>query len=341
MLLLIAGLTRAQQSSARAATAWLDVVALGSNGTRITDLRQDEMILREDGEPREIHRFGRPDEPWNILLLFEHHNVTWLRAGDNVNGDLPLEESWGRLLQAVGRFTAELKASDRIAIGAFREKTQTLLDWHSASDPRAKPVVLPPLERSDSRKNFYGAIDWAVSRLKSVNGRKAVIVFSDGRDARLDPQWLQNDERIYVLDPLFGVPDSGEAAEFVKTVEAVRQSGIRFFFLVVNGDDPKVGPFGTISDIFPGSRKGISSYVGLVKQRLAQIADASGGAVINMRTPADAIAQYARLYRDLELAHRYTIEYSSSRGGEGSLSLEARGRSDLLRSFISRSMKSW
>jgi hypothetical protein len=119
------------------------------------------------------------------------------------NSSTYVAESWRRMVESVSRFLAHLGPRDRVAIAVFEDKVETLMDWRYARSGQVQEVRMNPQE-SRGPKDLYGAIEWATRKLQGESGRKAVIIFTDGRDGRLAPQWFRM--RIEeVFDPFFGL----------------------------------------------------------------------------------------------------------------------------------------
>ena len=289
----------------------LDVIVKDPSGALVRSLSRDSFTLLEGTEARDIQTFSSPDTPWNILLLFDH-SLTWLQSDDNRRSSSTyVVDTWRAMAQSISRFLAELNPRDRVAIAAFEDGVEVLMDWRNAQsgkamDVRLNAVVEPP----KGLKNLYGAMEWAVAQLQGAKGRKAVILFTDGRDGRLAPQWFMNENREEIFDPLFGLADSGEAEEFRKTSEVIRASGVRFFFLTVKSNHPPDFGGRPVSGLFPGAVSAVNDYVEKVQRRMERIAELSHGEVMYARDAATAIAGYSGLYRALMLDSMYTIEFN-------------------------------
>jgi hypothetical protein len=255
-----------------------------------------------------------------VVLLLDH-SLTWLQSeGGRANSSNFVVNSWRALAGGIGHFLSQLSPSDRVMIASFEDKVEVLMDWRNVvigkkQEVQLNPVVRPP----QGQKDLYGAIEWSIAKLKGATGRKAVILFTDGRDGRLAPQWFMNDNREEVFDPLFGVPDSGEADEFAALSEAVRASGTRLFFVAVNVNQPPDFRGRPVNGLFPGAKEGIANYAARVRLRMERLAQLSAGVVLYGNRPEDAINAFAGLHTDLFLGARYTIEFPSRRTPEDAL----------------------
>jgi len=316
----------------------LDVVVQDRSGTAVRNLSRDSFTVLEGTDVRDIQSFSSPDTAWNVLLLFDH-SLTWLQNDDNRRASPNyVVDTWRAMAQSINRFLADLQPQDRVAIAAFEDSVDVLMDWRNAQSGKAMEVRLNAVvEPPKGLKNLYGAMEWAVAQFKGAKGRKAVILFTDGRDGRLAPQWFMNENREEIFDPLFGVADSGETEEFRKTSEAVRASGVRFFFISVRSNHPPDFGGRPVSGLFPGATGAVNDYAAKVERRMERFAELSHGQVLYAHTAADAVAGYGRLYRELMMDSMYTIEFNRGpRTEELPEQIQVRLKDPDLRAFYSR-----
>jgi hypothetical protein len=291
----------------------LDAIVLDPSGNAVPNLAPDRFTLREGGEIRTIHKVSPVSTPWSVLMMFDH-NLTWLQGNGTRSTDRDVTAMWQSLGKGITRFLGSLAPADRISMAAFEDKIDIMLDWRNARTGQLQEIPLNPLLRPPTGdKDVYGAIRWAIDKLKAETGRKAAIIFTDGRDARLAPRWLSNGNRDEVLDPLYGVTDTAEASEFVEVMDAVAASGVRFYFIMVTSAQAPDFRGRPISRLFPGSDEAVNSYLLKIRTRMEKLAESSGGNVIYSQTPAVAIESYQNLYQALQLGNRYTLEYTSGR----------------------------
>ena len=315
----------------------VDVVVNDERGVPVTDLPADAFTLLEGDSVRDIKRFSAPNTPWNIVLMFDH-SLAWLqRSGDRADRPNYVVDAWTSMAGSVNRFLAQLRPADRVAIAAFEDRVELLMDFRGVrsgqnASVRFNAVVEPP----GGLKDLYGAIEWSITKLRDVTGRKAVILFTDGRDGRLAPQWFMNENRQEIFDPLFGLIDFGEAEEFKKTAELVRNSGVRIYFLTVSTDMAPSFAGRPVSGLFPGARGEMDAYSARVRRRLVRFAELSGGELLFAESADDAINGYGRLYDDLRLGSLYTLEFTSeTRSEDFSPELQVRLKEPRFRAVLS------
>jgi hypothetical protein len=305
----------------------LDLEVQDGAGAAALALTKGDFVIREDGEVRPILNLIPPEAPQNVLLLFDH-NLNWLRDDSRREDRVDVNGAWNRLLQAALSFVARLRAQDHIAMAVFEDTTKPVLGWRGAKDGPGRVNIGDVLRPPTGQKDVYGMLRWSVTQFSGMNGRKSMVIFTDGRDGRFSPRWFRDSRQREVLDPFFGLVDEGEAEEFAAVLTCVKQSGVKLHFIVINSDqDPEFGPAVVgrrISGLYPGSTEGIRQYVAGVQSRLKQLAEISGGRVLYGNTPQDALTLYRDLHLELGIGKAYTLEFLSARPADGSFrSLEA------------------
>jgi VWFA-related protein len=202
----------------------LDVSVDDPSGKPINNLVREDFSVLEDGQPREITSFSSAETPYNILLLFDRSSST--------------QGQWPFLLRAISRFITQLPDQNRIALGAFDDKQEMIMPWMTARDFARQAFRSIPTENGGTR--LYEAIEWATAQFKGTQGRKGVIVLTDGVDSRLSKELVRfdKDRNPSIVGP---EQDSG----FQRMLRAVAQTGTLLYFVGVNTDknlDPRLPP---------------------------------------------------------------------------------------------------
>jgi hypothetical protein len=174
--------------------------------------------------------------------------------------------------------------------------------------------------RQSAIKDMYGTIQWAIRQFDSAKGRTLIVIFTDGRDARLAPQWFSSEDGHEVLDPLAGQPDSGETAELQSVVSQIRKSTTPIYFLTPFPDKSAIfaGPTGWDYHLngISGNSALANQYLTKLRARLEQFADSSGGRVFYLNGPDHAAQVLSQLPLALALKDSYNLEYVSSRADD-------------------------
>jgi VWFA-related protein len=289
------------------------VAALNRAGVPDTSLKQSDFKVTEDGVVQQITGFAPPDAGSNILLILDHNN-TWL--DDAVSGRAAMD-AWQKIQIALSNFVRQLQPQDRISVATFDDKVQLALPWRTHKGPPVTLSLKVISSRQSAIKDLYGTIQWATRQFDSAKGRKLIVIFTDGRDARLAPQWFASEDYHEILDPLAGLPDTGEAAELQSGLSAVRNSGIPIYFLTPFPDKSATfaGPTGWDYHLngISGNSALAAQYLAKVRSRLEQFAEVSGGRVFYLTGPESTTSTLSQLPATLALNQSYDLEYTSSR----------------------------
>ena len=264
----------------------LDVYVDDATGKPMTTLTRDDFSILDNGEPREIQTFGSAENPYNILLLFDRSSST--------------ESQWPFLVRAISGFLAQFPEQHRVALAAFDDKPEMLLDWKSATELTRRAFNIPS---NHSGTNVYRAVEWAVQELRSVKGRRGVIVFTDGVDNRLSDKLVSFDKN---GTPSIAPP--GADSDFQKMLRLVTQSRMPVFFVAVNTDrnlDPGIPP-----NSFDLKQREAA------RLRMETVAGQSNGAIHFPNRIEDVGPLYEKIGR--ELGYSYSLGFTPAPGSSDS-----------------------
>lgn len=145
------------------------VIANSRNGKYIADLTKEEFKVSEDGVPQEIAFLATVNAPFHVVLMLDTSGST--------REKLPL------LHRAAISFIEQLSAADKVKIIAFDDTVRDLNDF--TSDRAVLRSVVSRTQSGNGTK-IYDAMEMALNVLRPINGRKAIVVFSDGVDWHSD-----------------------------------------------------------------------------------------------------------------------------------------------------------
>ena len=132
----------------------------------LTDLKQSEFRIFEDGEEQKIAYFSSVDQPFTVALLLDMSYSTVFK----------LNEIQSAALQFVG----QLKPNDKVTVIAFDEKPRVLCQ--PTSDRKILKLAIEAT-RTGSGTSVYDSLDLALNtQLGAIKGRKAIVMLSDGVD---------------------------------------------------------------------------------------------------------------------------------------------------------------
>jgi Ca-activated chloride channel family protein len=167
IIVLAATAAFAQEPTFRSGTRVVPVVTtvLDAQGRLVPSLGRDEFTLLDNGKPQAITFFQNDVQPFTVVVMLD--------SSASMTADLR------RLKAAAEQFVRRLLPDDRAQVGAFADEVAFSGDF--TNDQPALIGALDALPFGD-RTRFYDAIDESIERLRGVEGRKVVLVFSDGDD---------------------------------------------------------------------------------------------------------------------------------------------------------------
>jgi VWFA-related protein len=142
-------------------------VVLDRTGKFISNLSQQDFTIFEDGKRQEVSFFTSIKQPFHAVLVLDTSNS----AQDRLRAIQ---------LTATG-FTRELTPSDKMMVVSFDNEVRQLTDF--TNDQTELEAAITGTE-SGFGKLLYEAVGKALENLKDKEGRRAVILFSDGVDMK-------------------------------------------------------------------------------------------------------------------------------------------------------------
>jgi Ca-activated chloride channel family protein len=166
---ILVGPTAAQQqptfkSGARNVAVYATVE---SKGRLVPDLKQEDFEVRDNGKPRPIAVFSSEVQPISVVMMLD-------RSGS-------MRGNFG-IVQAAGEaFVRALLPSDKARVGSFAEKIQ-IDPENFTSDKNELIRVLRTKLQEQGPTPLWNSVDAAIESLKPQDGRRVVLVFTDGAD---------------------------------------------------------------------------------------------------------------------------------------------------------------
>lgn len=209
------------------------VVASDRGGTYITDLREEEFSITEDGVPQQIAFFGKVAAPFHVILMLDTSAST--------------QEKLREIQQAAIAFVQQLQSADRVKVISFDDRVKDHNDFTSNRELLTNAIY--STKPGDGTK-VYDAVELALNTIRKIRGRKAIVLFSDGLDWHSDRssfdgtlRWL--DEEGVVVYPIryetraaterIAREQASQTMPQLPTIDVIRQP-----------------PSGTTSPTFPG-----------------------------------------------------------------------------------------
>lgn len=151
------------KSSVRTVPVYATVVDAG--GRLVPDLLREEFTVLDNGAPVELSLFSNESQPFTAVVMLD--------TSASMTANLKL------LNQAAEQFLIRLLPVDRAQVGAFNDKIQ--LSGTFTNDRDNLIGALNDLQFGNPTR-LYDAIATSLDELQSVEGRKVVLVFTDGDD---------------------------------------------------------------------------------------------------------------------------------------------------------------
>jgi VWFA-related protein len=144
----------------------IPVSVMDRNGRFIPDLTQQEFRIYEDGVEHQVAYFASVEKPFTLALVIDTSASTRFRLDE--------------IQDAAIAFVNQLRPDDRVIIVSFDEDVRVLAEATSNRN-----VLRDAIRRTHTggSTKLYDAVDLVINqRLNREQGRKAVVLFTDGVD---------------------------------------------------------------------------------------------------------------------------------------------------------------
>ena len=144
----------------------LPVSVTDRNGRYIPNLRKEDFRLWEDGVEQQVAFFNAVDKPFSVVLMIDTSGSTRFRLED--------------IQDAAITFVNQLRRDDKVMVVSFDNDVQVLSDF-TTDRYRLRDAIMRT--RTGNSTRLYDAVDLVINdRLSRIDGRKAVVLFTDGVD---------------------------------------------------------------------------------------------------------------------------------------------------------------
>jgi Ca-activated chloride channel family protein len=144
----------------------MPVSVLDREGRFVSGLQQKDFRIFENGIEQQVDFFQSVEQPFTVILMIDVSPSTAFRIDEIHNAAIT--------------FVEQLRPSDRVMVIAFDESVQVLC--RPTSDKRVLRNAIYQAQFGDGT-SLYEAVDHVISReLSQIQGRKAVVLFTDGVD---------------------------------------------------------------------------------------------------------------------------------------------------------------
>jgi Ca-activated chloride channel family protein len=144
----------------------MPVSVLDRDGRFISGLQQKDFQIFEDGVQQKIEYFQSVEQPFTVILMIDVSPSTQFQ----------IEE----IQQAAIAFVNQLRRDDKVQVISFDERVHVLSPV--TNDRRVLQNAILETEFGDGT-SLYESVSFVINRqLRQIQGRKAVVIFTDGVD---------------------------------------------------------------------------------------------------------------------------------------------------------------
>jgi Ca-activated chloride channel family protein len=241
-------------------------------GHLITDLKEEDFEVRDEGKPQKLTVFSNAVQPITIVVMLD-------RSGS-------MEDNFPLVQAAAERFIDQLGPEDKARIGNFSR--QIII---SPPDFTTERETLRSILRHDMQdvgpSPVWTAVDRSITALAKQDGRRVILLFTDGHDS---PQAGQ------IATSLKDVARRAEVDEIMIYSIGLADTDLTMSAYALH---TQLGQLGTGDS---AKRKLIKPDPGLKK-----LADQSGGSYFELTWDDDLPAVFTRVAD--ELHHQYALAF--------------------------------
>ena len=141
------------------------VTVVDANNRLVTDLTRDDFEVFDNGRPQEITIFDNEVRPFTVVVMLDT-SVSMTDRLDDLN-------------HGAEQFLLRLMPHDKATVGAFNDKVEFASGF--TSDRNSLVSALKHLDFGNQTR-LYDAVHASLDELEKVEGRKVILLFTDGAD---------------------------------------------------------------------------------------------------------------------------------------------------------------
>lgn len=131
----------------------------------VPGLQREDFVVLDNGVAQELTLFDNNPRPFTVIVMLD------TSLSMTLNIDI--------IKRAAAEFVKRMTPEDQAIVGAFNDKIQFASELTNDQD-----MLIGALEdlRFGNPTRLYDAVDHSIERLRGVDGRRVVLVFTDGDD---------------------------------------------------------------------------------------------------------------------------------------------------------------
>lgn len=178
----------------------IPVSVVDRDGRFVPFLKKRDFRLYEDGVEQDIENLISVETPFHVALVIDTSNSTMFRLED--------------IQDAAYAFVKQLREDDQVMVVSFDSKVRFHCDFTSDYETLRQAINET---RTGGSTKLYEAVDKVVDRMGQIQGRKAVVLFTDGVDT------------------------ASRRANYQNTINKVEESGSLFYPIRYDTEDEQQG----------------------------------------------------------------------------------------------------
>ena len=141
------------------------VTVVDANNRLVTDLTRDDFEVLDNGRPQDITIFDNEVRPFTAVVMLDTSVSMTHRLDD--------------LYAGAEQFLLRLLPHDKAAVGAFNDKVEFATGFTSD-----RGSLVSALKRLDfgNQTRLYDGLHASLDELEKIDGRKVILLFTDGAD---------------------------------------------------------------------------------------------------------------------------------------------------------------
>jgi Ca-activated chloride channel homolog len=267
----------------------IPVSVMDRDGRFVPNLQKEEFRIWEDGVEQQVAFFQSVDKPFSVVLMLDTSPSTEFRLED--------------IQDAAISFVNQLRRDDQVMVVSFNNDISMLSEFTTDRE-KLERAIMHARTRNGTR--LYDAVDTVINQaLSRVQGRKAIVLFTDGVDTTSR-----------LADYQRNIEDAQELDALIYTVQYDTSEDM-------NANNNQSGGKGDIWDqilggIFRGGKHKSGGGGGtqrddydLANRYLSELANSSGGREYHADSLQNMSAAFANVAE--ELRRQYSIGYYPKR----------------------------
>jgi Ca-activated chloride channel family protein len=259
-----------------------------ASGRLVPDLTRDQFEVYDNGKPQKITTFANDIQPITVVMMLDR--------------SVSMRQNFGLVRKAAEAFVDRLLPADKARIGSFSNRVQ-VDPREFTSDKEELQEILRTQLQEEGPTPLWNAVSVGMTALLHVEGRRVVLVFTDGMDSPMP---------------------SANNVTFREAGKRAEQEDVMIYAIGLAGNTGGFGGHGRPGGGYPGGGYGSGGYGGGGYGRggygghrggqmdrpdpgLEKLAAESGGGYFELKSTNDLASTFGRVVE--ELHHQYVLGF--------------------------------